>query len=81
MLLGGHVRAVFTLITVIFVICVSYTVTSFREIPLNILEITTDFEPPSDFEEIKKESEEDAIDADPRGSYGSINDPSGTKVR
>ncbi|XP_069687026.1 membrane-associated transporter protein [Periplaneta americana] len=37
-MLGGHVRAVFTLITVIFVICVSFTVTSFKEIPLKLLE-------------------------------------------
>ncbi|XP_049797543.1 uncharacterized protein LOC126214950 [Schistocerca nitens] len=36
--LGGHVRAVFTLITFIFVACVTYTVTSFREIPLDVLE-------------------------------------------
>jgi len=38
-LLGGHVRAVFTLITVIFVVCVSYTVTSFNEMPLALLEM------------------------------------------
>ncbi|KAF4533546.1 hypothetical protein B566_EDAN001031 [Ephemera danica] len=31
---GGHVRAVFSLITVIFVVCVGATVTSCREIPL-----------------------------------------------
>ncbi|XP_048479088.1 proton-associated sugar transporter A [Plutella xylostella] len=31
---GGHVRAVFSLITVIFVACVSATVTSFTEVPL-----------------------------------------------
>ncbi|XP_017774154.1 PREDICTED: proton-associated sugar transporter A [Nicrophorus vespilloides] len=37
-LLGGHVRAVFTLITFIFVICVSYTLTSFKEMPLSVLE-------------------------------------------
>lgn len=37
-LFGGHVRAVFTLITVIFVCCVSYTITSFKEIPLTLLE-------------------------------------------
>jgi solute carrier family 45, member 1/2/4 len=36
--LGGHVRAVFTLITFIFIICVSVTVSSFREIPLGLLE-------------------------------------------
>lgn len=37
-MLGGHVRAVFTLITVLFVMCVLYTVTSFKEIPLELLE-------------------------------------------
>lgn len=36
--LGGHVRAVFTLITFIFVFCVAATITSFREVPLAILE-------------------------------------------
>lgn len=38
-LLGGHVRAVFSLITVIFIICVVYTITSFKEMPLAILEL------------------------------------------
>lgn len=37
-MLGGHVRAVFTLITYIFIICVAYTVTSFKEIPLDLIE-------------------------------------------
>lgn len=37
-ILGGHVRAVFTLITFIFTICVALTVTSFKEIPLHLLE-------------------------------------------
>lgn len=32
--LGGHVKAVFTIITFIFIACVSMTVTSFKEIPL-----------------------------------------------
>lgn len=36
--LGGHVRAVFTLITFIFIFCVAATVTSFREVPLAILD-------------------------------------------
>lgn len=36
--MGGHVRAVFTLVTFIFIICVSITMTSFREIPLWRLE-------------------------------------------
>lgn len=37
-MLGGHVRAVFTLITILFVLCVLYTVTSFKELPLELLE-------------------------------------------
>lgn len=37
-MLGGHVRAVFTLITFIFTICVMFTITSFKEIPLRLLE-------------------------------------------
>jgi solute carrier family 45, member 1/2/4 len=36
--LGGHVRAVFTFITFIFVFCVAATITSFREVPLALLE-------------------------------------------
>lgn len=37
-MLGGHVRAVFTIVTFIFIFCVLATVTSFREIPLWILD-------------------------------------------
>jgi hypothetical protein len=37
-ILGGQVRAVFTLITFIFTICVALTLTSFKEIPLQLLE-------------------------------------------
>ncbi|XP_018326527.1 proton-associated sugar transporter A isoform X2 [Agrilus planipennis] len=36
--LGGHVKAVFTLITFLFIICVTCTITSFKEIPLFVLE-------------------------------------------
>ncbi|XP_032597718.1 proton-associated sugar transporter A [Drosophila grimshawi] len=32
--LGGHVKAVFTIITFIFIACVTFTITSFTEIPL-----------------------------------------------
>ncbi|ALC45405.1 CG41087, partial [Drosophila busckii] len=35
--LGGHVKAVFTIITFIFLACVSFTITSFKEIPLWLL--------------------------------------------
>lgn len=37
-MLGGHVRAVFTFVTVIFIGCVIVTLDSFREIPLRRLE-------------------------------------------
>jgi hypothetical protein len=37
-MLGGHVRAVFTVITVLFVICVSATLTAFPELPLDEIE-------------------------------------------
>lgn len=36
--LGGHVRAVFTIITITFIFCVAATISSFREIPLAMLE-------------------------------------------
>ncbi|EDW81615.2 uncharacterized protein Dwil_GK10931 [Drosophila willistoni] len=32
--LGGHVKAVFSIITFIFIICVAFTITSFAEVPL-----------------------------------------------
>lgn len=36
--LGGQLHVTFTLITIIFVICVLCTITSFKEIPLEVLE-------------------------------------------
>ncbi|CAH0554062.1 unnamed protein product [Brassicogethes aeneus] len=42
--LGGHVKAVFTLITIIFIVCVSYTITSFKEMPLYLFELRGDFD-------------------------------------
>ncbi|XP_041565118.1 proton-associated sugar transporter A [Drosophila elegans] len=35
--LGGHVKAVFSIITIIFIMCVAFTITSFAEIPLWVL--------------------------------------------
>lgn len=63
-LLGGHVRAVFTLITFIFIICVSYTITSFKEIPLSMLE--GDKITPHDF--FKDEEEEKEVVKDKNDS-------------
>lgn len=37
-LLGGSIKTVFTLVVVIFVICLVLTITSFREIPLPLME-------------------------------------------
>ncbi|RLU20666.1 hypothetical protein DMN91_007279 [Ooceraea biroi] len=37
-MLGGHLHVTFTLITIIFVICVVCTITSFKEVPLEVLE-------------------------------------------
>ncbi|KAF6203827.1 hypothetical protein GE061_002162 [Apolygus lucorum] len=42
-MLGGHMKTVFSLITIIFIGCVSYTVTSFSEIPLLRLQGTNEF--------------------------------------
>lgn len=46
--LGGHVRAVFTVVTIIFIVCVSATITSFREIPLWRLEALSATRPPEE---------------------------------
>lgn len=37
-LMGGHVRAVFTLVTFLFIGCIAYTVSSFKEMPLKLLQ-------------------------------------------
>lgn len=63
LLLGGHVRAVFTLITIIFIVCVSYTITSFREVPLNLIECK---EPDTLF------GEKEVITMKVRQKYGSL---------
>uniref|UniRef100_A0A146LVX5 Membrane-associated transporter protein n=1 Tax=Lygus hesperus TaxID=30085 RepID=A0A146LVX5_LYGHE len=46
-MLGGHMKTVFSLITIIFIGCVSYTVTSFSEIPLLRLRETNEFYMPN----------------------------------
>lgn len=38
-MLGGHVRAVFTIVTIIFIFCVATTLKSVQEIPLGRLEM------------------------------------------
>lgn len=66
-MLGGHVRAVFTLVTVIFIICVSATVTSFREIPLWKLEASNAAQQP--YSNIDGEQPQD----EGTKTYGSVN--------
>lgn len=72
--MGGHVRAVFSLITIIFVICVSYTVTSFKEIPLCLLETVEKSRP--DSERLKKTAsgEKDTFEMAKSTNYGSIDE-------
>lgn len=60
-MLGGHVRAVFTLVTIIFIVCVSATVTSFREIPLWRLEA-----PPTKIPDFLKDDDDDESPSDER---------------
>ncbi|KAJ8914992.1 hypothetical protein NQ315_002516 [Exocentrus adspersus] len=55
-ILGGHVRAVFTLITILFIACVTYTITSFKEIPLYVMELRTETIDTSIIEKCKNES-------------------------
>lgn len=43
-MLGGHVRAVFTLVTFIFIACVIITLYSFSEIPLDVLSDVTNLD-------------------------------------
>jgi hypothetical protein len=43
-MLGGHVRAVFTLVTFIFIACVIVTLYSFSEIPLDVLSDTSNID-------------------------------------
>ncbi|KFB41796.1 AGAP000137-PA-like protein [Anopheles sinensis] len=76
---GGHVRAVFSLITVIFVVCVLCTVTSFSEIPLWILEEEIERqEPPTPADpdrtgEGKSPDQDSALQGRPEpASYGSV---------
>lgn len=73
-MLGGHVRAVFTLITFIFIICITYTLTSFKEVPLGLLESDgiyhfEDLVKPKDTEQ--DETENIAIPTE--SNYGSVN--------
>lgn len=71
-MLGGHVRAVFTLITIIFVICVSYTVTSFKEIPLDLLEISDSMHAELDVLQSGKPDTNGSGEFQPQNTYGTL---------
>ncbi|XP_046740882.1 proton-associated sugar transporter A isoform X1 [Diprion similis] len=72
-MLGGHLHATFTLITIIFVICVFCTITSFKEIPLEVLE-RDQYQRFHDqkMSESRKSEESDKIAAEECTSYGTL---------
>uniref|UniRef100_A0A8D9E3H4 Membrane-associated transporter protein n=1 Tax=Cacopsylla melanoneura TaxID=428564 RepID=A0A8D9E3H4_9HEMI len=65
-MLGGHVRAVFTVITVLFVICVSATLTAFSELPLD------EIEKGIVFSDLKEDSNEGTKIKPEDDSYGTL---------
>lgn len=70
---GGHVRAVFSLITIIFILCVFFTITSFNEIPLWILDEELHRQIPSSTCKITKAlSEQDVVEKAEVASYGTV---------
>ncbi|KAJ8727438.1 hypothetical protein PYW07_001557 [Mythimna separata] len=77
---GGHVRAVFSLITIIFVVCVSATITSFTEIPLLELEEQEEFRRQAETQRIQ-ESFDEGPDGPEKNlkkenvTYGALNQP------
>ncbi|KAL4708308.1 hypothetical protein ACJJTC_007714 [Scirpophaga incertulas] len=77
---GGHVRAVFSLITIIFVACVSATVTSFKEIPLEELNYQDEFRKLAQTERNQEsfDIDDQALDKSnlkKNATYGSLNLP------
>lgn len=69
-MLGGHIPAVFKLVTVIFIICVTVTLVSFREVPLHILEVSGSYRGTATERE---ESEFIPIEkSTPNASYGAV---------
>ncbi|XP_046963623.1 proton-associated sugar transporter A [Vanessa cardui] len=75
---GGHVRAVFFLITIIFIVCVTATITSFKEIPLNEIGENDDYKKLNDKDQFEEHFEE-SENIEKNGlkkettSYGSLN--------
>ncbi|XP_053603428.1 proton-associated sugar transporter A [Plodia interpunctella] len=84
--LGGHVRAVFSLITIIFIACVSATITSFKEIPMGQLIEQDQFRKQAQTErnqesfDIDDGQEKNGLKRD-NTTYGALNGPeSGTGI-
>lgn len=71
--LGGHVKAVFTLITFIFIACVATTITSFTEVPLWALVNKT-------YGEKLEASEADQLDENQGASYGTLDEKDQSEV-
>lgn len=70
---GGHVRAVFSLITIIFILCVCCTIASFSEIPLWILDEEIKRQDPPPLCKISKAtSKQDVLEKIEGASYGSV---------
>ncbi|RZF48840.1 hypothetical protein LSTR_LSTR003220 [Laodelphax striatellus] len=84
--LGGHVKAVFSLITIIFVVCVLSTVTAFKEMPLDLIESDahnpnmTGEEKEGEMKEKEREVEEDPL---PIGhpTYGAVDQYNTTNIQ
>ncbi|XP_058794845.1 proton-associated sugar transporter A isoform X2 [Phymastichus coffea] len=75
--LGGHLHAVFTLITIIFVFCVASTLTSFKEIPLDFLESDACRQQlQQKLEDERRENEKEKIAGDDSHSYGTLGNES-----
>ncbi|KAL7294925.1 hypothetical protein TKK_0011846 [Trichogramma kaykai] len=71
--LGGHLHAVFTLITFIFIFCVASTLTSFKEIPLVFLESEECQQQLREMAEDKRrQSESGKIAAEESVTYGTL---------
>lgn len=83
-MLGGHVRAVFTLVTVLFIACVSVTITSFPEVPLWLLESTQAHVVPDlavDGDDSEQKVEEIGDKVTKTTSYGSLSKEDQTMQR
>ncbi|KAL2729399.1 proton-associated sugar transporter A isoform X1 [Vespula squamosa] len=79
-MLGGHLHATFTLITIIFIICVAFTITSFKEIPLEVLERDQYQQIQEEKIEESKGNEYDKITGEECTSYGAVDNEQDTNM-